>query len=196
MAFIGGFTALIGAGLALLNGISKKSPTQPSPNSDTWSWRWELGPDAAIFHLFTHAFFKACLFLGWLGEPCSSSHLRHAQNGWPQKRDAAYLQDVCYLYPCVSRRLSFRGLLVERRNLAWLASRPRKWLSPNAYFRLRVALMTAAYGHAIWYTFHGEFRGHGHPHESPKVMTIPLWILAGMAVLAGASIFLHRSLSQ
>ncbi|HBV25225.1 MAG TPA: NADH-quinone oxidoreductase subunit L, partial [Acidimicrobiaceae bacterium] len=48
-------------------------------------------------------------------------------------------------------------------------------------------LMTAAYmTRVIWYTFHGEFRGHGHPHESPRVMTVPLWILAGMAVAAGA----------
>ncbi len=38
---------------------------------------------------------------------------------------------------------------------------------------------------AVWLTFFGEYRGEGHPHESPKVMTIPLWILAGMAVVVG-----------
>ena len=48
------------------------------------------------------------------------------------------------------------------------------------------AFMTAAYmTRAVWLTFFGEYRGEGHPHESPKVMTIPLWILAGMAVVTG-----------
>jgi NADH-quinone oxidoreductase subunit L len=48
------------------------------------------------------------------------------------------------------------------------------------------AFMTAAYmTRAIWMTFFGEYRGEGTPHESPKVMTIPLWILAGAAVVVG-----------
>ena len=35
--------------------------------------------------------------------------------------------------------------------------------------------MTAAYmGRAYWMTFWGEYRGHGTPHESPKVITVPL----------------------
>jgi NADH-quinone oxidoreductase subunit L len=49
-----------------------------------------------------------------------------------------------------------------------------------------VAFLTAAYmTRVIWYTFHGEYRGHGVPHESPAVMVAPLWILAGLAVLGG-----------
>jgi NADH-quinone oxidoreductase subunit L len=44
------------------------------------------------------------------------------------------------------------------------------------------ALMTAAYTtRAVYLTFYGEYRGHAHPHESPKVITIPLVILAVMA---------------
>jgi NADH-quinone oxidoreductase subunit L len=51
---------------------------------------------------------------------------------------------------------------------------------------LLTALMTAAYmTRAVWMTFYGEYRGEGHPHESPKVMTIPLWVLAGGALIAG-----------
>jgi NADH-quinone oxidoreductase subunit L len=34
-------------------------------------------------------------------------------------------------------------------------------------------------------SFHGEYRGHAHPHESPKVMTVPLVILAGLAAVVG-----------
>jgi NADH-quinone oxidoreductase subunit L len=44
------------------------------------------------------------------------------------------------------------------------------------------ALMTAAYTtRAVWLTFYGEYRGHAHPHESPKVITVPLVILAALA---------------
>src|SRR5262245_20615654 len=48
------------------------------------------------------------------------------------------------------------------------------------------AFMTAAYmTRTIWYTFFGEFRGHGHPHESGPRIVIPLWILAAAGATAG-----------
>ena len=41
------------------------------------------------------------------------------------------------------------------------------------------AVMTAAYmTRCVWLTFFGEYRGHGHPHESPRPITVPLVILA------------------
>jgi NADH-quinone oxidoreductase subunit L len=50
------------------------------------------------------------------------------------------------------------------------------------------AMMTAAYmTRCVYLTFFGEFRGHGHPHESGRRITVPLWILAGLAVVAGAA---------
>ena len=48
------------------------------------------------------------------------------------------------------------------------------------------AFLTAAYmTRCVYLTFFGEYRGHGHPHESEKAITIPLIILAVMSVLAG-----------
>src|SRR3712207_3414938 len=48
------------------------------------------------------------------------------------------------------------------------------------------ALLTAAYmTRAVYLTFFGEFRGHGHPHESGPRIVVPLWILAGLAIVAG-----------
>ncbi len=48
------------------------------------------------------------------------------------------------------------------------------------------AFMTAAYMiRAWWMTFFGEYRGHGTPHESPAVMTVPLMILAAFSVVIG-----------
>jgi NADH-quinone oxidoreductase subunit L len=49
-----------------------------------------------------------------------------------------------------------------------------------------VAFMTACYmGRAYYLTFLGEYRGHAHPHESPKVITIPLVILGVLACTVG-----------
>jgi NADH-quinone oxidoreductase subunit L len=48
------------------------------------------------------------------------------------------------------------------------------------------AFCTAAYmTRAMWKTFFGEYRGHAHPHESPKVMTVPLVLLCAGAVTFG-----------
>jgi NADH-quinone oxidoreductase subunit L len=48
------------------------------------------------------------------------------------------------------------------------------------------AFMTAAYmGRCVHLTFHGEYRGHGHPHESPRTMTVPLVLLAIPSVVIG-----------
>ena len=49
-----------------------------------------------------------------------------------------------------------------------------------------VAFMTAFYMGRAWFmTFRGEYRGHHEPHESPKVMTVPLWILAIFSIFVG-----------
>src|SRR5437879_5343465 len=48
------------------------------------------------------------------------------------------------------------------------------------------AFLTAFYAFRLWFmTFHGEYRGHVHPHESPPVMTVPLMILAGFTLVSG-----------
>src|SRR5690606_24951826 len=50
------------------------------------------------------------------------------------------------------------------------------------------AAMTAAYmTRAVYLTFFGEYRGEGQPHESGPRITVPLWILAGLAVAAGVA---------
>src|SRR5437879_1618970 len=51
---------------------------------------------------------------------------------------------------------------------------------------LFTAFLTAFYAFRLWFmTFHGEYRGHEHPQESPRVMTTPLLILAGFALVSG-----------
>ncbi|TLZ89348.1 MAG: NADH-quinone oxidoreductase subunit L, partial [Methanobacteriota archaeon] len=53
-------------------------------------------------------------------------------------------------------------------------------------FGLLTAFLTAFYAFRLWFmTFHGEYRGHEHPHESPRMMTAPLMILAGFTLVSG-----------
>src|SRR6266571_1909327 len=53
-------------------------------------------------------------------------------------------------------------------------------------FGVVTAFLTAFYIFRLWFmTFRGEYRGHGHPHESARVMTVPLMILAGFALASG-----------
>jgi NADH-quinone oxidoreductase subunit L len=48
------------------------------------------------------------------------------------------------------------------------------------------AVMTAAYmTRCVWLTFFGEYRGHAHPQESPRAITVPLIVLAVFSVIAG-----------
>ena len=190
MAFIGGFTALIGAGLAFAQWDIKKVLAY-STVSQLGYMVMALGVGAwtaAMFHLFTHAFFKACLFLG----AGSVSHAAH--HTFDMREMGGLRKDMPHTYRTfVISSLALAGIFP----FAGFWSKDEILLGSlvgqqNGYplmliFGCAVALMTAAYmTRVIWYTFHGEFRGHGHPHESPKVMTVPLWILAGMAVVAGA----------
>ncbi len=190
MAFIGGFTALIGAALAFAQWDIKKVLAY-STVSQLGYMVMALGVGAwtaAIFHLFTHAFFKACLFLG----AGSVSHAAH--HTFDMRKMGGLKKDMPHTYRTfVISALALAGIFP----FAGFWSKDEILLGSlvgqeNSYplmliFGCAVALMTAAYmTRVIWYTFHGEFRGEGHPHESPKVMTVPLWILAGMAVVAGA----------
>jgi NADH-quinone oxidoreductase subunit L len=190
MAFIGGFTALMGAGLAFAQWDIKKVLAY-STVSQLGYMVMALGVGAwtaAIFHLFTHAMFKACLFLG-------AGSVSHAAHHTFDMREMGGLRKVMpHTYKTfVIASLALAGIFP----LAGFWSKDEILLGAlegqqDRYplmliFGCAVALMTAAYmTRVIWYTFHGEYRGHGQPHESPKVMTIPLWILAGMAVLGGA----------
>ncbi|MCY4516133.1 MAG: NADH-quinone oxidoreductase subunit L [Acidimicrobiaceae bacterium] len=190
MAFIGGFTALIGAGLAFAQWDIKKVLAY-STVSQLGYMVMALGVGAwtaAMFHLFTHAFFKACLFLG----AGSVSHAAH--HTFDMREMGGLRKYMPHTYKTfVISTLALAGIFPfagfwskDEILLGALKGQESRYLL-MLVFGCVVALLTAAYmTRVIWYTFWGEYRGHGHPHESPKVMTVPLWILAVMAVVAGA----------
>ena len=189
MAFIGGFTALIGAGLAFAQWDIKKVLAY-STVSQLGYMVMALGVGAwtaAMFHLFTHAFFKACLFLG----AGSVSHAAHhtfdmREMGGLRKHMPHTYKTFVIATLALAGVFPFAGFWSKDEILLGALAGQQRAYPLMLIFGCVVALMTAAYmTRVIWYTFWGEYRGHGHPHESPKMMTVPLWILAGMAVVAG-----------
>ncbi|MYJ46366.1 MAG: NADH-quinone oxidoreductase subunit L [Acidimicrobiales bacterium] len=189
MAFIGGFTALIGAGLAFAQWDIKKVLAY-STVSQLGYMVMALGVGAwtaAMFHLFTHAFFKACLFLG----AGSVSHAAHhtfdmREMGGLRKHMPHTYKTFVISTLALAGIFPFAGFWSKDEILLGAYAGQQSAYPLMLIFGCVVALMTAAYmTRVVWYTFWGEYRGHGHPHESPKVMTVPLWILAVMAVIAG-----------
>jgi NADH-quinone oxidoreductase subunit L len=138
---------------------------------------------AGIWHVMTHAFFKALLFLG-------AGSVIHACHGEQDMREMGGLRNkIPY---------TFWTLVV-----AWLAI---SGVPPFAGFFSKDAILIAAYSHAPWMywlgvftagmtafyvsramfmTFFGEYRGHAHPHESPPVMWVPLAVLALLSAGGG-----------
>ncbi len=190
MAFIGGFTALMGAGLAFAQWDIKKVLAY-STVSQLGYMVMALGVGAwtaAMFHLFTHAMFKACLFLGAGSVSHAAHHTFDMRKMGGLKK---YMPHTYWTFVISTLALAgvfpFAGFWSKDEILLGALKGQENGYPLMLFFGCAVALMTAAYmTRVIWYTFHGEYRGHGHPHESPKVMTVPLWILAGMAVVAGA----------
>jgi NADH-quinone oxidoreductase subunit L len=138
----------------------------------------------AVFHLFTHAFFKALLFLG-------AGSASHAVHSFEMKNDMGglrkYMPKTFVTFVIGSMALSglfpFAGF--------WSKDEILLGAGKNGYeFFLVVgiigAFMTTAYmTRCVYLTFFGEYRGHGHPHESPAAITVPLIVLAVFSVGAG-----------
>jgi NADH-quinone oxidoreductase subunit L len=154
---------------------------------------------AAIFHLGTHAFFKACLFLG----AGSVMHaVEHAGSATPGDimtmgglRRRLPITHITFLISClaIAGIFPFSGFFSKDEILAGaFAVTPPGW--PAAYgkvlwFGLLVgALGTAFYMWRLYFlVFAGESRSEParHAHESPPSMTVPLIVLAAFATFIG-----------
>ncbi len=149
---------------------------------------------AGIFHLMTHAFFKACLFLG-------SGSVIHAMSGEQDmfKMGALGKKMKITMATFVIASLTIAGLpplaaFFSKDEILWSVFTSHvgpSWLSGVLWAVLFVgAGITAFYVfRAVFLTFFGERRysdeAAHHLHESPAIMTVPLIILAAGSVLAG-----------
>jgi NADH-quinone oxidoreductase subunit L len=143
----------------------------------------ELGLTAGFFHLFTHAFFKALLFLG----AGSVIHAVHSND----MRDMGGLRS--------SMPVTFWTMLIGSLALAGIVPLAGFWSKDellvvaheehvNWLFVvfLITAVITAFYTmRMVLMTFFGRYEGHAHPHESPATMTGPLIALAVATIGVG-----------
>jgi len=138
---------------------------------------------AGIFHLVTHAFFKALLFLGAgsvIHALSGEQDLRH-MGGLRKHTPITFLTILCAAV-AISGVPPFSGF--HSKDAILLAAHHR---APWMYWvGVVTAGMTAFYVfRAVFLAFFGTYRGHHHPHESPTVMTLPLVALALLSLGGG-----------
>jgi len=192
VAVVGAFTAIFAASIALVQNDIKRILAY-STVSQLGFMFMAAGVGAywvAIFHLYTHAFFKALLFLG-------SGSVIHALSGEQDIRRMGGLKDKI---PITYRAMWIGSLAIAGiPGLAGFFSKDeilwQVWSAPmgsKAVYTIGLitAFMTAFYMWRLMYlTFYGASRVEpqvaSHIHESPSTMTIPLSVLAAGSVLAG-----------
>jgi len=202
VAVVGGFTALLAALIALTQTDLKRILAYSTISQLGYMFlglgaATMLGVTAGMFHLFTHAFFKALLFLG-------AGSVMHAMAGVIDVREFGGLRRLLpvthwtFLFGCLALAgiFPFAGFwskdlilaAVHERAGAGQAHLFYHWLYLTA---LVTAGLTALYTfRAYFLTFWGEEQvpeaAGDHAHESPGVMTVPLMILAVCALGVGA----------
>ena len=195
VAIIGGLTALFAATIGLRQFDIKKVLAYSTVSQLGFMFiAVGVGAySAGVFHLVTHAFFKACLFLG-------SGSVIHAMSGEQDIRRMGGLKDKI---PHTYRTFAIATYAIAGLPLAaGFFSKDEILVSAfsTPYFPMvgklvwilgtLAAFCTAFYMYRLVYlTFFGKFRGtheqEHHLHESPATMTGPLWILAALSIFGG-----------
>jgi NADH-quinone oxidoreductase subunit L len=193
VAIVGTLTAIFAATIALVQNDIKRVLAYSTVSQLGYMFlALGVGAFAAgVFHVFTHAFFKALLFLG-------SGAVIHSMSG---EQDMRNMGDLHKRIPITHWTMFIATLAIagifpfagffSKDEILWQA-----WRAEGGAYRLLwlvgygTALMTAFYMFRLMYlTFHGRPRmSHEvehHIHESPKSMTVPLVILAFFSVFAG-----------
>lgn len=189
VAVIGLITLLLAASIALKQYDIKKVLAYSTVSQLGYMFL-ALGVGAytgAVFHVMTHAFFKALLFLG-------AGAVIHAMSGEQDLRKMGGLgkymriTQITFLLAClaIAGIPGFSGFFSKDEILAAAYAKNPVYY----YLGLAGALMTAFYMFRLYFlTFTGTFRGtqeqQHHLHESPASMTVPLIILAILSVVGG-----------
>jgi NADH-quinone oxidoreductase subunit L len=200
VAVVGGLTAVFAATIGLVQNDIKKVLAYSTVSQLGYMF---LGAGvgafiAAIFHVVTHAFFKACLFLG-------SGSVIHACGGEQDMRKMGGLRKhmpiTYWTFVVATLAIAgipvFAGFVSKDEILAKVFAAGAADLNHfgRIYDLLWIlavagAFMTAFYMfRAVYMTFHGEFRGgheaEHHLHESPPSMTVPLIVLGALSTVGG-----------
>ncbi len=193
VAIVGALTAIFAASIGLVQNDIKRVLAYSTVSQLGYMFL-ALGVGAftaGCFHVFTHAFFKALLFLG-------SGSVIHAMGG---EQDMRGMGNLAKKIPITFKTMLIGTLAIagvpglagffSKDEILWQA-----WSAHNGEFRWLwvigyiTALMTSFYMFRLVYlTFFGSSRmsheTEHHVHESPKSMTVPLMVLATCAIFAG-----------
>lgn len=200
VAFMGAFTALFAASIAFTQTEMKKILAY-STVSQLGYMMLALGAgslSASMFHLMTHAFFKALMFLG----AGSVLHAMHNEADiWKYGGLKKYMPVTywTFLIGCLAIAGIFpfagffsKDLILEvvwaQSSLSGHAAGPFQGLYSLLFVMAALtAMMTAFYMFRMFFlTFHGDLRDkHAHPHESPFSMAMPLVVLGVLSVVGG-----------
>src|SRR5664279_3991199 len=193
VASVGAFTAILAASIALVQNDIKRVLAYSTVSQLGYMFL-ALGVGAywvAVFHLFTHAFFKALLFLG-------AGSVIHAMSGEQEMQHMGALHGkikttfgtMLIATLAISGIPGFAGFFSQDAILWETWSREAGAYRYLWYIAFLTALMTSFYMFRLIYlTFFGKPRMNHevehHIHESPKTMTVPLVILAICSIGAG-----------
>ncbi len=197
IAGIGAITALMGATMGLVAYDIKKVLAY-STMSQLGYMMLGLGVGgfvAGLFHLITHAFFKACLFLG----SGSVIHAVHTQDmremgGLRRKMPVTYWTFLLATLALAGVPM-FAGYYskdqIVANALAFGLTRGAAGWMPFVFGALGAFMTTFYMLRLVFMTFHGapaDAHRHEHAHESPPVMALPLVVLATFAVFGGGTL--------
>jgi len=184
-AYIGLFTAAFAATIGLAQNDIKKVFAYSTVSQLGYMF---LGAgtgafSTGIYHLVTHAFFKALLFLG-------AGSVIHAVGGEQDMRQMGGLRRKIPVtfWTILCAAIAISGVpptsgFYSKDSILLAAYHHAPWMY---WVGVITAGMTAFYVfRAIFMTFFGEYRGDAHPHEAPAVMTVPLAILALLSLAGG-----------
>ena len=211
VAWVGGITALFAATIALVQSDFKRVLAFSTISqlgymfvglgvSGLGNDPFLYGPGPGMFHLFTHAFFKALLFLGAGSVLHSLHHATHKEvqdmrlmGGLGPKMP---ITAITWLIATLSiSGFPFLAGFYSKDTIIGLTLQRGQWglyiitlgtAGLTAFYMLRAYIL--AFGGTdgkfggLW---GGTYRGVGDPHESPRTMTIPLILLAIPAIIAG-----------
>jgi NADH-quinone oxidoreductase subunit L len=202
VALIGAFTAIVAASIGFAQNDIKRVLAY-STVSQLGFMFMAMGVGAftaGIFHLMTHAFFKACLFLGSGSVIHAMHHALHHAHLHDDPQDMRNMGGLRKHMPITHATFAisclaiagipiFSGFFSKDEILWWAFASTRGSMLVWGIAAI-TAGMTAFYMfRCLYMTFYGEQRTHkkakDHVHESPWVITLPLVVLAFLAAVGG-----------
>jgi NADH-quinone oxidoreductase subunit L len=197
MACVGAATALFAATIAVAQNDIKKVLAYSTVSQLGYMFL-AVGSGAyvaAIFHMVTHAFFKALLFLG-SGSVIHGMHHEQDMRRMGALRKLMPVTAITFIigWLAIAGVPPFAGFWSKDEILLYVYANNRGLYVVGlitalltAYYMTRQVIMVF-YGEAKWKDHAHDHGAHGdfEPHESPKIMLFPLIVLAGLSVVGGA----------